>query len=358
MAHTTRKAIGGAFRDMLFFPLHSKAEQAQAVIEKRFGADFWKTTAPLDLNYPYQDRIRKEFSVTNETIRIPVGDKEVALTYRMMLWKGNGNGHKPYNFVFIPGNFWTIESSISGVYPFLASYLLQKDQDKTLPPARFIVTTQYDIKLRGAGDAETDYKPETIDEAGYILRETLRQLHEKWGKIDHLFAHSLGTILFARALKQMPAKEDSLPTHLTLHCAPSSIHEKRKQYWGGILLLQLAKLGKWDFDVETEVVKLCQREDRPKTIILSGVKQDHHFSGANLVYRDAIGKLQERGALTVLKFDPHRGLTHQIGHHGMSCDKFHGGYVEAGSSAFIKEGEHYAHALVRHSIRQSAEASS
>ena len=62
-----------------------------------------------------------------------------------------------------------------------------------------------------------NFKPATLDEAGFVLLETLKALRTEFGEIDQLVAHSLGNVFLANALKQADdPKEKLLPKHICL----------------------------------------------------------------------------------------------------------------------------------------------
>ncbi|MGC1878429.1 MAG: hypothetical protein WA678_03525 [Rhabdochlamydiaceae bacterium] len=355
----TQAAVGGKIRDIFFFPLNNlnnPAHLAQLAIEKKYAANFWKSDAPLDLNFPFQGRIRKEFEFRNETVQLTLPGKELFLTYRVIESRSKSHSQSQYyNFVLVPGNVSTIDGNVVGIYPFLASYLDLKREDEDLLPGRFIIITQYDVECAMQNLPRRKFQPETLEEAGVILKKTLEHLKQKFGAIDHLFAHSMGTILFAAASKQIGQESDPIfPKHLSLHCAPSSISETSKNYWGGSMLLALAKFSGWSFDIEKEIADLCQkyREDRQFSILVSGVKQDYYFPNqANLCLSKTVTDLNKKGVIDLLVFDLPQQVVHERAHHGLRIDWLHSNYLTGSSNfTFIEDGEQFAKALIRRSL--------
>ena len=96
-----------------------------------------------------------------------------------------------------------------------------------------------------------DFVPSHIDQVGAVVVEALKLFEKKYGKIDQLVAHSLGTVFLANALKQV---EDThfLPEKICLDRGPISTWEASKKYFGGLgrLIYYLAKAGGWAEDVQ------------------------------------------------------------------------------------------------------------
>jgi hypothetical protein len=336
-----QSALGAVIRDAFFFPLkwsviaNIKSVRNQLEIEEQYSRDFWNAEKPTDPNLKHHAQIREKFEVLEEhlSIRLPNGT-EITLTYVIIQTKGATGSC--YNFVHLPGIFTTIYNNIGTIHPYLAAYL---DAQQSCP-ARFFMISENNL----------NYKPATLDEAGWILLETLRALKAKFGTIDQLDAHSLGVVFMANSLKQVddPAV---LPQNIHFRSGPVSIYESSKKYfWGaGRMLYYLAAFGGWSEDLEEDIItfyKKWPKEKRP-FLMISGVVQDHHFGGtANLCCGQKIKKLD----IDRVVFDPPRQVVHEHAHHNLRSDLLNSVYVIEGSS-MINPGETLPQAVLRHSFR-------
>ena len=198
-----------------------------------------------------------------------------------------------------------------------------------------------------------NFKPATLDEAGYVLLETLKTLRKEFGDVDQLVAQSLGNIFFANLLKQI---EDPkiLPKHICLDRGPTSIWEASKKYFCGLgrLVYFLGKFGGWVSDIEQDIVNFYQKWEKRPTIVVTGVDQDHHFSGsANLCLGEKIKKIQD---IQKLFFSPPRQISHEFGFHSMRADFLNPRYL-IGQSNFMKISENLAEAILRQFLFPSSQ---
>lgn len=336
-----RSVIGAIARDAFFLPLkwpflaNRQFVQDQLQIEEDFSRDFWDPSKPLDPSFKDQAMIREKFAPPEDRvfpIQLPDG-KSVEITCRIIETKEKAGDF--YNFIQMPGIYSTIDNNVVAVYPYLAAYL---NVEKSLPPARFIIISENNL----------NYKPATLDEAGLILLETLKAMRAEFGEIDQLVAHSLGNIFFSSALKQVddPAV---LPKHICMDRGPSSIFEASKKYfWGlGGLFYFLLEFGKWAADLEQDVVDFCLKWKNRPPIVVTGVVQDHHFSGgANLCMGE---KIRHVDGVDVLVFDPPRQVAHQHAHHNLRTDFLNSRYLIE-ESDFMGSSENFPEAIIRHSF--------
>lgn len=340
VTHVARSAIGSVFRDVFFFPLkcswliNRPALRDQLNIEDRYYRDFWDQSKPLDPNLRLHEMIREKFDVSDRPFSIQLKNGSIVeITCRVMETKEKGDNF--YNFVLVPGNFSTISNNIGSIYPYLAAYLNAK---KSSLPARFIVISEHNL----------NYKPDCLDEAGHIMLETLKAVHQTYGTVNQLVAHSLGTILLANALKQV---DDSsfLPKNICLDRGPTSVWEISKKYLFGSLLYLFIKIGGWASDIEQDIVDFYEKLKGKAcpALLITGVLQDHHFSGgANLCLGEKIKKIEHAA---VLVFDPPRQLIHEHAHHNLRSDYLNPRYLIT-DSCFMKSLENLPEAIIRHSI--------
>jgi hypothetical protein len=342
--HIIRRAIGTVIRDAFVFPLkwplftNLQSIRAQLQIEEDYCRDFWDPAKPLDPNFKDQALIREKFAPPEDRI-FPVMLKDgstVEITCRIIETKAEGESY--YNFVQVPGIYTTINNNIGAAYSYLAAYLNAAEEGKSLPPARFIIISENNL----------NYKPANLDEAGYILLQTLRGLREEFGDIDQVVAHSLGNVFFANALSQVEDVKD-LPKHICLDRGPTSAYEVSKKYfWGfGFLIYFLAEIGEWASNTEQEVVEFCEKWKERPPILITGVEQDHYFSGsANLCSGKKIKKVE---GIDIMVFNPPLQVMHQHEHHNLRPDYFNPRYL-IGETDFMKSTENLPEAIIRHSL--------
>jgi len=342
IVHIIPNAIGVVVRDAFFFPLkwsviaNMQSVKDQLQIEETYARDFWDASKPVDPNLKDHAKIREKFDPPEDRI-FPIELEDgriVEMTCRIIQTKGGGENF--YNFVQVPGIYNTISNNIGATHPYLAAYLnAEKDGQ---PPARFIIVSENNL----------NFKPATLDEAGLVLLETLKALRVEFGDIDQLVAHSLGTVFLANALRQA---DDPmfLPRYICFDRGPTSIWETSKKYFFGLgrVLYLFVSIGGWASDIEQDIVDFCQKWKEKPHFLVTGVIQDHHFSGgANLCLGEKIKKVED---IDVLVFDPPRQIVHEKAHHNLRPDLLNSRYLVKESN-FLKPSENLTEAIIRHSL--------
>jgi hypothetical protein len=312
--------IGGYIRDNFFWALNSRTSAAhRSMLEQEitFFRDFWDRNAPFSPRWPERHEIIDTFTKKETSLEVNTSQR-ITVDCCSIELKGLETSQPHYNFAIAMGNLSNIRNNITGVYPFIQAYLAKRREDPTTPPARFILISQYDLK-QGA----TPYKPETIDQAGQILASTISSLHEKYGPIHQLVGHSLGAIVMGASLKHMNTSH--LPRNIYFDRGPSSIYEASKNKLGGSILYQLARSSGWDIDLGKEIGDFCGSHPELPSIVISGVKKDHHFPGyAALSQSPHILQLAAEGRLDVVEFDfPGQDL-HEMAQHNIGNDQLYG----------------------------------
>ncbi|MCF7852508.1 MAG: hypothetical protein K9M07_04635 [Simkaniaceae bacterium] len=344
VVHIIRSAIGSVVRDAFFFPMkwsliaNSQAVQDQLLLEENYCSDFWDPTKPLDPSLNLHAEIRENFAIPEDLV-IPIRLKDgrsVEITCQVIQTKESGDSF--YNFAHIPGIYTTIYNNIGTIHPYLAAYLKSHNEAESLPPARFIMISENNL----------NFKPATLDEAGFVLLETLKALKERFGELDQLVAHSLGNIFLANALKQMD-DPTPLPKHICLDRGPTSIWEASKKYFFGMgrLIYVLAQCGEWASDIEQDIIDFYQTWEKRPSLLITGVRQDHYFSGeANLCLGEKIKKID---GIEFLVFDPPRQLIHQAAQHNLKSDFFNSRYLTV-HSELMKPLENLSETIIRRSL--------
>ncbi len=366
-----RSALGGVIRDLFFFPLKPYLNHEQMKIEKLYYSNFWDPQAALDPNLQDHLAVRENFAVRDEVIQIASNGQRHAITCRIVEskegivdassvseaapspnYRENGLSPKWFNFLQIPGNLTTIDNNVIGVYPFLSSYLAIKGENKTMPPARFIMITQYDICNLGDSGAPEAYLPESLDQAAMLLATTISSIQKKYGPTDQLLAHSIGCVFFSAALKYLT--EESVPQNIAFHCGPSSVSTVGNNFWFGKIPTKLVEICNWSVDVAKEIAAFYKKFSGSKefSVVVSGVKQDHYFSGeANLCLAAEILSLKEEQLIDLLLFDPPVQFFHNRCHHNLPTYFLVSNYlIDASNSDFMEREDHFAKALLRHSL--------
>lgn len=349
VVHIIRNAIGSVVRNAFFFPLkwspiaNNQAVREQLQIEENYYRDFWDPTKLLDPSLNLHAEIRENFAPPEDRM-FPIQLKDgrtVEMTCRIIQTREGGDNF--YNFAQVPGIYTTNSNNIGTTHPYLAAYLNSHKEAESLPPARFIMISENNL----------NFKPATLDEAGFVLLETLKALRTEFGEIDQLVAHSLGNVFLANALKQADDPK-LLPKHICLDRGPTSIWEASKKYFLGMgrLIYLLVKCGGWASDIEQDLTDFCQKWEERPSLLITGVIQDHHFSdGANLCLGEKIKKIDD---IEVLVFNPPIQLVHEGAHHNLRPDFFNPRYL-ATDSGFMKPLENLPEAIIRHSLPMIAE---
>ena len=312
--------IGGYIRDNFFWALNSLTSEAQRNMlqeETAFFRDFWDRSVPFSPRWPERREIIDTFTKKETSLDVNTSQR-ITVDCCSIEVEGVDMREPHYNFVVAMGNLSNIRNNIAGVYPFIKAYLAKRREDPTIPPARFILISQYDLK-----QGRTSYKPETIDQAGQILGSTLSSLHEKYGPIHQLVGHSLGAIVMGAALKHI--NRSHLPRNIYFDRGPSSIYEASKNKLGGSILYQLARVSGWDIDLGKEISEFCGSHPELPSIVISGVKKDHHFPGsAALTQSPRITRLATESTLDVVEFDFPGQDVHEMAQHNIGNDELNG----------------------------------
>lgn len=351
--------LGRFIRDAFFMiiPAHPSSEVKKLLQkEEDFAADFWNPLKPLDPNYLYQEKIRNEFHVYDQPIQMKTADgKSLEFICRIIESKSRAASQETfYNLVHVLGNLATHSNTISPTYPYLAAYLDAREKEPALPPARFILISQYAMKVEG-----DPFRPRSFDEAGLILKNVMETLSEKMGAIDQAVAMSLGSMIFASSLKHFEADSKATPHSIQLDRAPSSILAVSKNYYLGSFLYFVAYISGWSLDIGDELGRFYQKHPTVPCIV-SGVKNEFYFPGPASLHEDE--KIKKLPQVKRLVFDPPLQLFHTRAHHGLRADFLNGNYlVETTDRKFLQPEDNLANASMRYSFqvlsakRQTAE---
>lgn len=340
-----RESLGRIIGKAFFFPLHSKAAREKVQEAETFVKNWWNRNQPLDPNFRKQFQVRRKFTVSDKTVTTTINGKTLTLSYRVVERKGSSK--KGYNFVQIPGNTSNSRTGILFLYPFLAAFLKLQKEEPDLKSGRFITISEYDLK-----DASgNDYSPSSLDESGLILKDAMSKIVNRYGKINHVLCHSLGSILYSAAQKYMDGKkaEHLIPKNICFDRGPTSIELASKKYWYGSLIIPFAWFTGWLLNLENAIIDFCKKWPHI-TKVVSGVVEDHHFYGpAGLCNSAGVRTLQKEKKIKLLIFDP-KGF-HEMAHHSLRNDYFNKNYlIKPSNDDFMEENETFAHTLLRHSV--------
>ena len=298
--HLLHKAgiVGNFIRMKLFFPFkEGKVKEGLSSAQ-----DFWEMPG-ADPEYHRKEAIHRHFNRYNQSIVIKVDGKEIRLKCLVIESKGCSK-EGALNHLIVQGNTSNLDNNMPGLYPFLDSYMKQKEGNENLPPGRFIIFNHYDNMIcKGERAKEERYLPGDMDEWGFLFKKTIESFTNEYGRFQLITAHSLGNIPIVAQLKHLKKEEfmKFFPDTLFLAKGPSSLYEVSKNVpfefgcypygWFlliGMVLYYLAKWTGWTLELdETLVDKL---KTLPKTedvvqrlyetnLIVSQVKDDHYFPG-------------------------------------------------------------------------------
>ncbi len=351
VVHVARSAMGAIIREVFFFPLSSVLTQVQCIRdyyrmdealknEEAFYRDFWNSEKPIDPNLELHQDIRDLFLVPRDH-HIPIELKNgtsVTITCRIIETKQQEG--KFYNFVQVPGLYTTISNNIGTTHPYLAAYVKAARKEGEISPARFFVVSANNF----------NFKPSNLDEAGFVLVQALQALKRDFGQIDHVVAHSLGTVFLANALTQIQ-EEAMLPRHVCLDRGPRSTWEASKRYlWGfGVVFYCFAKCGEWASDLEEDLTRFYEKwKEKTPSLLVTGVIDDHHFAGeANL----CLGKkLDSIPGLDRAVFKPPRQVVNERAHHNLMPSQLRARYLVQ-ESRYMEPLENLSSAIIRHSFK-------
>lgn len=322
LLHKTGK-IANFIRMNLFFPFKQRRREREGLTS---AERFWETPRP-DLEFPRKEAIQKHFNRYNQSIVIKVDGKEIRLKCVVIESKGCPKSGA-LNHLIVQGNTSTLDNNMPGIYPFLDSYMKQK-QEKNLPHGRFIIFNHYNNTIsKGNGAKEDAYFPGDMDEWGFLFKKAIESFTDQYGKFQLVAAHSLGNIPIVAHLKHLKDAEFKklFPDTLFLAKGPSSLKEVSKNVpfefgcypWGwffviGAVLYLLAKLTGWTLELDETIVS--KLKTLPKTsdfikklketnLIISEVKHDHYFPGkASLCASKKLDQINEPINLYRISFD-------------------------------------------------------
>src|SRR5579862_816090 len=230
---TPRDWLAKAIATQFFYVLTTKGKKQELQDEQELHTRFWKT----DLSTP---PFKKEeifacfYPPREKSFEIKLSGKTVTYTVSIVESKVT-NSSAPcgpkYNLVYVAGNHTTKDTFLTGIYPYLESYLTQRNQQTHFSGARMVNITGYDIR----DETGKMYFPKTLDEHGRILEAILCAFYDEYGSIEQIVGHSLGGILLAAAMKHLRVRgEDKyVPKHILLDRTPDSIFGASKnQYMG------------------------------------------------------------------------------------------------------------------------------
>lgn len=324
--------IGNFIRERMVFPLAVKDAYRTAFLQREdwISTDlFWKVPFN-DLRYPRQKEIRETFNRYDQFVVIESQGKQIKLKCRVIEPKGCPKDGC-LNHLIVQGNISTLDNNMPGLYPFLDSYLKEKEENPNLPPGRFIIFNHYDNKVVDVGsDKEEDYYPGDLDEWSFVFKKTLESLVDQYGKLQLLAAHSLGNIPVVEHLKHVKDEEFArlFPRTLFLAQGPSSFDEVTKNMpfsfelypWGwvgiwGFLIYLMSKWTGWAPDIDKTLVERLNNlpKDNEKIlkklkdthIIITEVAHDYYFPGkASLCASEKLEKLTGTTNLYRMTFNP------------------------------------------------------
>ncbi len=333
-------AISRYIRDHFIFPLISKTDPYSKEILKRedwFSNDlFWNSPYP-DLRFPRHEQIKQTFDRYEQDIVIREAGKEIKLKCRIIETKDASKSSKEdvLNHLIVQGNISTLNNNMPGVYPFLSSYLEEKERNPQMKPARFIVLTHYhhtvkDLKTNN----ETTYLPGDIDEWMYVFKKTVEAVVDRYGQLEMMTGHSLGTLPVVGHLMHVNDEEFKklFPRTLFLSQGPSSVEKVTKKIplelesypWGwttlglqyivGKIVYYITKYSGWDISLDQILTerfsKLPQNDEIAKKlkqckVIVSEVDNDYYFPDkASLCSSDKLENVDDRITLYRLTFNP------------------------------------------------------
>lgn len=325
----------------LFFPfLESVPQEMQIVFdkEKQFVENFWNPNTPIRPDIPRHAEIRETFRSSQETIEISLDGCPLTVRYRVIESKGASDNPQTKNLVHVLGISAMTDGIILHTRPFLTAYLDKENR----PPLRCILIGHYET-FQPDGSV---YKPRTLIEAGRILDLTVQACSERYGNIDTLVSHSLGSIVTGAALPFLqkpsasslasrvssshPARATEIKTDticrnklrtIVFDRGPASVEELSKKYWGGKILLALASLSGWNIDIGTALARFLTETPTPPRIVVINAKNDHRFGGdCNLSEHPSIRALEKTKQLSRMVFDTPLQDVHYDAHHSIPFD--------------------------------------
>src|SRR5579862_624196 len=337
---TPRDYLAKQIATQFFYVLTTKGKKQELQDEQDLHTRFWKT----ELSTPpfKKEEITACFHPPREeSFEIKLHGKTVTYTVSIVESKVTNSsapsGSPIYNHVYIAGNHTRKDTFLTGIYPYLDSYLTQRNQQMHFSGARMVNITGYDIR-----DAKGDmYFPKTLDEHGQILEETLCAFQDKYGPIEQIEGHSLGGILLAAALRhvRLRGEEKYLPKHILFDRTPDSIYGASKNHYMGCvpvgrLVYPLAWMLGWDLNVADEVNQFCRRfkghmYQHPCTVLDAIL--DHRFQGAHLGKNKQITQLEGEGLVKIIRAKLPGTQLNEGAQHGIQANAIYGWNIKQGN---------------------------
>jgi|GEM_PF-1416912 len=343
--------VNRIFRDRLIFPLMSRTDSfSRKILEREdwFSSDLFWNSEFIDLRYPRHHEVRSMFNRYDQEIVINEDGKEIKVKCRILETKGcpRGADEKVLNHLIVQGNVSTLNNNMPGVYPFLSSYLKNKELNPQLPHARFIVLTHYGHTIKDSRKdtgliskilkkwiyveeplKETNYLPGDMEEWGFVFKKSLETLVNEYGSLDLLAAHSLGNIPVVAHLNHVKDEEfiKLFPKTLFLSQGPSSSYEISKNIpfqwypWGWCLgfggaIYGFMKLVGWTLSLDQVLTnrlnKIAAKAEfseklKETNIVITEVDKDYYFPDkASLAASDVLEDFNEKINLYRLTFNP------------------------------------------------------
>ncbi|MBX9924044.1 MAG: hypothetical protein K2Y01_08030 [Rhabdochlamydiaceae bacterium] len=313
-------SLGAPVQDVMLPRAKSLSQEHIDILqkEKDFFAHFWDPSYQVNPHLPYHAAIRKHFVWKKESLPIEMQGNPMKVDYSII---EPSHQKASQNFVFLLGNLSVHDDNITGIYPFLASYMKERAKNPNMPGIRFILISQYDTKTQD----NTQFVPKNVDEIGQVLAKTLESLQKEKGAIHQIMAYSLGTIALSSALPYISTEE--LPKNIYWDRGPSSLEVISHAHgFKGWFLWHCAKFAGWDFDLGQNIRKyLANRKDQK--IYIAEVEHDCYFakkcSLAQSPHLESLGKEQ---GFHKFSFDFAKQLHDERCHHGLHnglLDHFH-----------------------------------
>jgi hypothetical protein len=314
---TFQSILGSPVKDVMLPRTRNLSKKQIEMLqkEKDFFKNFWDPSLPLNPQLPYQEAIRKHFVWKKEALSIEVQATPLLVECSIIEPAHQTNAQ---NFVLLLGNLSLHDDNITGVYPFLVSYLKEREKNPNMPGIRFILISQYDTKMPD----NSPFIAHNLDEIGQVLAKALSALQKAKGEIIQLMGYSLGTIALSAALPYIPSED--LPKNIYWDGGPSSL-ELISQSHGlkGWFLWNCAKVAGWDFDLGLNIRKyLGDRKDQK--IYIAEVENDSFFAKESSLARSPhLQDLKEEQGFHAFSFDFVQQLHDERTHHSI-----HNGYLD------------------------------
>lgn len=334
-------------RDHFLFPLIAATDTATKKILQRedwiSSELFWN--APYnDIRYPKHQQIKETFNRYDQHIVIKECGKEIKVKCRILETKDcpKDSNDGVLNHLIVQGNLSTLDNNIPALYPFLASYVTQKEQTPQMPPARFIMINHYHNTVRNENDLQVQtYLPGDMDEWTYVFKKCVEIVVDTYGSLEMISAHSLGNIPVVGHLMHVKKNEFKklFPKLLLLSQGPSSTYEVSKNvpfqtypkgwcFLLGAMVYYLSKWTGWEVALDETLTQFLSQiphqedsnEKLKKTkVVITEVDKDYYFPGkASLCASDRLDDIDNRVSLYRLSFSPPLSWGVQRGHHNFN----------------------------------------